>query len=994
MSFLFGKKGHATKPDYTGIQLQTSSSTAALIIAWGANRIGPNIIWYGDFKSHKQKQKAGKGGGGSATSYTYSASCMFALCEGGPDGIEGIGKVWKDQDTSSSLSSLGMTLFKGTPEQEPWGYLTSNYPSQAYNYPNVAYLAVANYDLGSSASLPNHSFEVKSQRVGSGWTGGDDADCALVIRDFLTYPAYGVLIPTSAIDTAQLLSTADATTTGDASYQTYCRAMGFGLSPALSDQEQAADTLDRWTKLTNTAVVWTGYCLRFVPYCYTETDGNGVKFVPNTTPAYSLNDDDYIGANDPLQISRDDPAECKNQLRLIYKNRANDYNEVAVTWKDQGLIEQYGLQTDSDFQADEVCVADMAQKAVTLYGKRGAYIRNHYTFTLGPAHCLLEPMDILEVEDPQLGTISVQITKITESDDDGTFEIEADEVATGVDNPASYTPATNSGYAQNTGVDPGNVNTPVIIEPPASLSGSPQVWAAVSGGADWGGCQVYVSADGGTTYQNIGTITSGARQGTLTAALAAYAGDNPDTADTASVDLTESRGELQSVSETEAANASTLCYVDGEYLSFETATLTGTNKYNLTTLYRGLYGSTAGAHASGVQFARLDDNVFEYDLPEDYVGIALKFKFPSFNIFGSGLQDLSDVAEYDYTPDGAAFGTPPDAPTAGSGTGGVLSNKLTWTPATTGDAATGFKIYAGQGHDITFEDCAVVGTVQNATVWTHAGLGVSEEWTYYIVAYNAKGDSDPSPGFDVITSDEGGGGSLEVDQDGTAVVAAATKLNFTGSGVTVTDGGDGTANIAITGGGGSAWDFKPPSAADFATPISGDATDATLTDDADVGLMYDFGTPVSSGVFRGGFKAVPSADWQVVARLKASLTFANYVAFGITAVEQSTGKAVSAVIYGDTSSIVQARLHTMAGGYTSDNKRPYTVDAWVRLSRSGTDMAVEASADGKSWASWLTVALTSAFTTAPTHIGVCGTCSNSTSTNTIKGSVQYWKQDW
>jgi hypothetical protein len=50
----------------------------------------------------------------------------------------------------------------------------------------------------------------------------------------------------------------------------------------------------------------------------------------------------------------------------------------------------------------------------------------------------------------------------------------------------------------------------------------------------------------------------------------------------------------------------------------------------------------------------------------------------------------------------------------------------------------------------------------------------------------------------------GGGGSLEVEDDGVSVVAAATKLNFAGSGVVVTDNGSGEALITIAGGGGPA----------------------------------------------------------------------------------------------------------------------------------------------------------------------------------------------
>lgn len=912
MSFLFGGGGSKVKPKFTGIQLQTSSQTAALTIAWGANRFAPNIVWYGDFASHKQKQKAGKGGG-TVTDYTYTASCIFALCEGGnhATGIQGVGKVWKDQDTSATLSSLGLTLFSGTVPQAPWGYLTSKHPSEAFNYAGVAYLAAANYDLGNQATLPNHSFEVLSQRVGSGWTGGQDADCALIISDFLFNVDYGVMMPEEAVDTVQLLSTPDAPTTGDNSYQTYCRVMGFGLSPVLTDQKEAGSTLDQWTKITNTAIVWTGYCLRFVPYCYETLTGNGVTFVPNTTPVYVLNDDDFVGKANPLQVSRKDPSDCKNQLKLLYSNRSNNYNDAPEPWEDQGLIEQFGKKPGSDFTAKEVTVQDMAVKVVTLMGKRGAYLRNTYTFTLSGAHILIEPMDVVSVVDPALGTVPVQITKIEENDN-GELKFTAEEISAGVSTPSSYTPQSGGSSPVNTGASPGPVNTPIIFEPPANLTnGVAEVWAAVSGGNNttagqfWGGCQVYVSADGGASYQNIGRVDSPARQGKLTANLAAYAGANPDTTNTAHLTLLMSKGELQSVSSTEAANATTLCYLGGEFLAFETATLTGTNTYDLDSLYRGLYGSAPGAHSTGAPFARLDDNIFEYSLPSDYVGHALKFKFPSFNIWGGALQDLADCVEYDYTPTGEGFkidapssttlaftrrtqadgtsiitgtitvgasdgpyldhydvqvsvspyttwidvpaissagtktsfepaiastnykartravssapeGEPsawvessvqnsgglesaaPNAPTSLIATGGTLSNQLSVTPPASGAPVAGYRWYAIHAASGSFGSAVLIGQTQIPS-FIHAGLGVSDTWRYWAVAYNSVGNSTEVGPQNATTQTTGGGGNIEIQEGGTPIVATATAINFFGAGVEVTDEGSGVAGVEIKG---------------------------------------------------------------------------------------------------------------------------------------------------------------------------------------------------
>jgi hypothetical protein len=69
-------------------------------------------------------------------------------------------------------------------------------------------------------------------------------------------------------------------------------------------------------------------------------------------------------------------------------------------------------------------------------------------------------------------------------------------------------------------------------------------------------------------------------------------------------------------------------------------------------LQRGTYGTSVAAHASGAPFARLDSAIAVYDLPTNYVGVKIYFKFQSFNVFGAGVESLSDCVAYPYTPSG------------------------------------------------------------------------------------------------------------------------------------------------------------------------------------------------------------------------------------------------------------------------------------------------------------------------------------------------------
>jgi hypothetical protein len=268
-------------------------------------------------------------------------------------------------------------------------------------------------------------------------------------------------------------------------------------------------------------------------------------------------------------------------------------------------------------------------------------------------------MDIVTITDANLGlsAFPVRIDTI-EEDDKGLLSVTAEEFVVGVGAPAFNPSNGATAFTPNQGATANAINTPLIYEPPpAATNNVAQVWVGASGGSggvadpNWGGAYVWASVDD-TTFSQIATITQPLRQGFLTANLASATGF--DTTDTLSVNLAESGGVLSGTSAASAQAGATLSLVDGELLAYETATLTGANAYNLTGLARGLQGSTAAAHVSGAPFARLDSAVVQYDLPANWVGVPLYFKFQSFNVFGGGVQDLSTCAVYAYTPTGAS----------------------------------------------------------------------------------------------------------------------------------------------------------------------------------------------------------------------------------------------------------------------------------------------------------------------------------------------------
>lgn len=770
MSLFFGG-GNKAKPQYTGLAVQTSASDLPIPIAIGRNRLSPNLLDWVDFKATEVKQ--GKGGGKGMTTYNYSASIDMGLCWG-PLDADAVIRMWKDKSQATEdetptfiarMKGGGWTFFQGTVPQDPWGYMTTNHPDHALGYPGIVHAAMPNYELGQVNSLGQHNFELKGLLYGTGigGAGNGDADPALAIELFLTDPGFGVGFNMDTI--ANIFSTVDAPTTGDGTFQTYCQAIGFAISPFMMEQKAAGEYVERWAKTCNTATVFNGYQIKFHPWGDEEITGNGVTYVPDFPVRYELDDRDFIFApgEDPVKVSRANPADQKNSLDMVIKNRANEYNNLPVPWLDIGLADQYGPKPADAYDAPEVTEISMAEIMVALIGQRAAYIRNTFNFVLPIKYCLLEPMDVVQITDPQLGVAYVLLRSVEETEED-TLEIEAEEYVAAI-----ATSPTNVGQGvtntpQNTLVESGPVNPPILFEPPSSLTGGKaQIWAAVSGGdgtdydPNWGGAVVWISTDD-INYVRIGEVDGPARMGKLTAALASYGGSNPDTVHTLSVDLSMSQGELSDeASASDAASGQNLCYIEGtnrEFLSFEVPTLDTTYNYDLTRLWRKLYGSTGPSHSTGDDFAFLDENIFKYDLPADYIGRTLYLKFQSLNIYDTNPQDLADVTAYSYDPAGHGYGTGTDgAPaitTSVSGSAGTTFSKVTWTQNSVNDNATGYQIWRATGSSQPFGSATLIATVPgSASEYVDTAVTGGQAYTYFVVPINVVGSGPNSSGVNL-----------------------------------------------------------------------------------------------------------------------------------------------------------------------------------------------------------------------------------------------------
>jgi hypothetical protein len=646
MAALFGakKSGNEIKPAYTSLQLQTSAYGTGIVIPYGRNVVAPNIIWYNDFKIHASSKKAGKGGGSSkVTSYTYSVACLLGLSEGPIFGIEA---VWVNQ-SQTTLAALNLTPYTGTNTQTPFGFVTTKYPAQALNYRYVAYLATGFYNLQTSGSLPTHRVEIRgflsdTQNAYSSYS----VNMADVAEDFLLNTRYGVgLDPVYLGDLDQ--------------YRDYCQAYRLWMSPFLGDLTPVAEILDNWAQLTNSWIFWSGEQIKFVPLGDENRTAYGATYTAEITARYNLTLDDFLwdDGESPIRITVKDPADAPNHSRLDMSSPAKAYETLTLEWKDQASIEKFGLVTGNTIKGEAITEQAVGQTVLDLIASRFLFIRKKYEFSLGPSFILLEVGDIVTLTDPTipLYLFPVRIFDIKETEQ-GQLKIEAEEFPSGVASPGDPLSTTADGSGPpDFYSDPQDVNTPMILEPFGSLTnGNPQIWVGLSGSTpEWGGANIWVSLDG-VNYQNIGTVSNPATQGVLTANLADASGI--DTVNTLSIDLTMSGTSLApGATNDDADQGRTLSLVGDELLAYGDLVVTGTNLYDMTYLNRGLYDTTHAAHLSGTAFCRLDDAVFKYDLPEEYVGELIYLKFTSFNTFGQAEQDISVVTEYTFTPVGSGY---------------------------------------------------------------------------------------------------------------------------------------------------------------------------------------------------------------------------------------------------------------------------------------------------------------------------------------------------
>ena len=622
---LFGHSQHTvTRADkISNFTVNTAEYGAPVMEILGTTRISGNVIYYDDFTAHEHAEtvETGKGGGGSSNTnitYTYTVAIIIGLCEGP---INGVRRVWKNKDLLyyPNEAQLQLTQFRGTANQQPWAYVVGRHPEKALAYENLAYMAGV-VDLGDSAGLPSYNFEVMGKLTQT----GDGTDVNPL--DYIQYVLSKV--GQSGVEIK-----------GAANFKSFCANADLLIStPAdATGTEEAQKIVNEIAELCGAYIFASNDTYKIVPLA-DRPIGN---WTPDKTIRYDLTTDDFQPQNGScVTWSRKDTSEQYNRWTVEFLNRASGYEKESVTYEDVADIAERGVKQAPTINARYIYTKNRAVKIAEAAARRSKVGRNQYTFKLDWAFCRLEPGDLVRITDEASGISNqpVMITRVQE-DEKGLLTFTAISWFASNYGAAEYDVHDVDRPFIDFNVSPGNVAPPVIFQPPADLTQNGlEVWLAAKGlTSNWGGCTVFVSDDN-EHYRKVGQVANNAKIGTLAAGLT-ESGTSLEVA---------INGTMLSGSLRDAQRGNTLMWIDGECLSYQTATLLQNGHYRLDGLIRGQYNTSAAAHSSGSKLVRCDERLLKVPFFKEDIGKRIWLKFCSYNTFGAMEQSLAEVTAYEY----------------------------------------------------------------------------------------------------------------------------------------------------------------------------------------------------------------------------------------------------------------------------------------------------------------------------------------------------------
>ena len=332
-----------------------------------------------------------------------------------------------------------------------------------------------------------------------------------------------------------------------------------------------------------------------------------------TVPADDLGAGDEGSTEPAVESRRAQESELPQSIDLSYMDADADY-QVGTQ------IAQRLAVTSEDRQSVRLAIALQAWQAAEIVHRMlfEAWVaRNTRTFKTTLRYAKYEPTDVMTVEAADGATYTVRAIDKRERGQ----MIEW----TGLDvDAAGFTPGATAAVSPGGGTllgVPGPTDFFAGDLPPLREAdfGTFGYYVAGNGygAAAWSGAVVYESVDG-TTYDAVGSISTGASIGWTTEALGrwgstigadeVFGGYLVDRINSVEVALT--KGTLASCTYDELLEWTNVALIGDELVAFQTATLVATGVYRISGLLRGLQGTeqiAAAGHVSGERFVLLTE---------------------------------------------------------------------------------------------------------------------------------------------------------------------------------------------------------------------------------------------------------------------------------------------------------------------------------------------------------------------------------------------------
>jgi hypothetical protein len=354
-----------------------------------------------------------------------------------------------------------------------------------------------------------------------------------------------------------------------------CRANGLWGSLTMNSQSAASDWIKTLCSAANAAPVFLGAKFFLYPYSEVSAAGNGAFYqAPSAAgPVADLDADkgDFLLADCP-SIDTAVRIDLPNVLQMQCFDRNADYAQVTIQTPDPASLGLYGVRKADPVTNNAIQDPSIARTILGIQVRRNQYGGDVWTFTTTARWSLLSPMDLVILTDELQGItgVPVRITAYNEQDD-GSFAGTAEPFVYGMCAPTLLTATTPAPNPVNTQQSAGNANPPLIFEPTPGLypgASGDQLWVVVSSAdPNYGGAQIFVSTDGGASYNpapggpgaDSNVVIGSAVTGQVVTDWPAA--NDPDTTNNLEVDLTESNGIIQANSTAVENNFEVPCYV-------------------------------------------------------------------------------------------------------------------------------------------------------------------------------------------------------------------------------------------------------------------------------------------------------------------------------------------------------------------------------------------------------------------------------------------------